>query len=85
MRKSLLRFCSCFQGDISLIACCQDIVDIMHASSITDLNFMADRGVELATSQLEMWEKVERRTHATFYTRETLDFAMRKHLTNEYI
>ena len=73
------------QGDLSLIMCCQDILDSMSASTNPDLNYMAGSGVKLATSELEMWEGVERRTHAAFKTRETLEFAMRKHLTNEYI
>ena len=74
-----------FQDEISLISCCDDIVDIMKKSPISDLNFMANNGIELATDQLEMYSKVQKRTHATFYTREPLEFAMREHLSNECV
>ena len=72
-----------FQNTISLTCCCFDIVLLMRESPVPDLNFLGETEIEVGTDQLEVYGKVQDRTHANIYTKEPLDFAMRTHLTNE--
>ena len=55
----------------------------MKESPIVDLQLLSSDNIEIGKDAIQMYSKVEERTHANIYTREPLEFAIREHLTNE--
>ena len=66
-----------------MMSCCHAMITSMATSPREDSNFLATQDIEIATDQVRLYQLVMERTHATIYTKETLEFAIRTEMTNE--